>query len=111
MKEKLQIEKQSLNERYLGLPAHVIRSKGSTFAYLKDMGTYPGVERKDVDMGRKGDPYQSSGTSNTYVRNGLLRNYQSPLCDQISSMICRYWWKCGTSKKANTKSTGLVGKR
>jgi hypothetical protein len=25
-----------MNERYLGLPVHVGRSKGGTFAYLKD---------------------------------------------------------------------------
>ena len=36
VKQKLQIEKETLNERYLGLPAHVSRSKGSTSAYLKD---------------------------------------------------------------------------
>jgi hypothetical protein len=34
--DKLQVEKETMNERYLGLPVHVGRSIGGTFAYLKD---------------------------------------------------------------------------
>jgi hypothetical protein len=32
----LQITKETMNERYLGLPAQVGKSKSSTFAYIKD---------------------------------------------------------------------------
>jgi hypothetical protein len=34
--DTLQVTKETMNERYLGLPVHVGRSKGGTFAYLKD---------------------------------------------------------------------------
>lgn len=36
VKQELQILKETLNEKYLGLPAHVGQSKGIKFAYLKD---------------------------------------------------------------------------
>jgi len=34
--DRLQVVKETMNERYLGLPVQVGRSTGSTFAYLKD---------------------------------------------------------------------------
>jgi len=34
--QELRITKESMNERYLGLPVHVGRSRSSVFAYLKD---------------------------------------------------------------------------
>jgi len=34
--DKLQVVKETMNEKYLGLPVHVGRSVGGTFAYIKD---------------------------------------------------------------------------
>ena len=36
LKQELQIGKETMNEKYLGWPAHVGRSKGGAFAYVKE---------------------------------------------------------------------------
>lgn len=36
LKQELQIGKETMNEKYLGLPAYVGRSKGGAFAYVKE---------------------------------------------------------------------------
>jgi hypothetical protein len=36
IKEEIEVQKETLNEKYLGLPSDVGRSKGSDFKYLRD---------------------------------------------------------------------------
>jgi hypothetical protein len=37
VRDTLQVTKETMNERYLGVPVHVGHSKGGTFPYLKDV--------------------------------------------------------------------------
>jgi len=58
VKQEVHMVKETMSEKYLGLPVHVGRSKGGAFAYLKDqvwqLATHTGVEGKNVVLGGKG---------------------------------------------------------
>jgi hypothetical protein len=93
VKYKLQIEKETLNERYLGLPAHVSRSKGSTFAYLKDRVWQRILKWKEKMLSWAGKEILIKVVAQaipTYAMGCF--EITKALCDQISSMICWYWW-------------------
>jgi len=82
-----------MNEKYLGLPVHVGRSKVNTFAYLKD--------RIWKHMQRWNEKFLSWAGKEVLIKvvaqaiptfaMGCFDLTKS-LCDQIGTMICRFWW-------------------
>ena len=72
--QELAIAKETMNERFLGLPVFVGRSKTKVFAYLKECiwTRIQGVEREDVVESGEGSAYKSRGPSYPNLCNGLL---------------------------------------
>jgi hypothetical protein len=85
----LQVTKETMNEKYLGLPVHVGKSKMNTFAYLKDRiwKRMQGWNEKFLSWAGKEIVAQAIPA----FAMGCL-DLSKTLCDQIGSMICRFWW-------------------
>jgi len=82
-----------MNERYLGLPVHVGRSRGATFAYLKDRiwKRIQGWKEKFLSWAGKEVLIKAVAQAIPTFAMGCFDLTKS-LCDQISKMVCRYWW-------------------
>jgi len=68
MMTALGINVEARNEKYLGLPVYMGRSKEKTFAYLKDVAQ----------------------AISSYAMSCF--DLTKSLCDDIMTMICRFWW-------------------
>lgn len=70
----LWVPTETMNERYLGLPVFVGRSKSSVFAYLKERvwRRIQGVERKIIVKSRKGNFDQGGGAGHPHFCYGLF---------------------------------------
>jgi hypothetical protein len=91
--DKLQVNKETMNERYLGLPVHVGRSIGGIFAYLKDRIWWciQGWKEKFLSWAGKEVLIKAVAQSIPTFAMGCFDLTKS-LCDQISKMACRFWW-------------------
>lgn len=91
--ELLQVTKETMNEKYLGLPAHVGRSKGATFAYLKDRiwAGIQGWKEKFLSWAGKQILIKAVAQAIPTFAMGCFDLTKS-FCDQISAMVCRFWW-------------------
>jgi hypothetical protein len=89
-----------MNERYLGLPVHVGRSKGGTFAYLKDRiwNRIQGWKEKFLSWAGKEVLIKAVAQAIPTFAMGCFDLTKS-LCDQISKMVCRYWWNAQEGKQ------------
>jgi len=99
--DTLQVNKETMNERYLGLPVHVGAIKRSTFPYLKDRiwQHIPRVEGEVPLMDREGSVNKSHVAGHPKIRNGLFDLLTKSLCDQISKMVGRFWWNAQEGKQ------------
>jgi hypothetical protein len=70
----IQVTKETMNEKYLGLPVQVGRSKTGAFAYLKDRiwKRMQGWNENFFIMGREGDLDQGCCTSHPNICDGML---------------------------------------
>jgi hypothetical protein len=93
MCDKLQVTKETMNERYLGLPVHVGRSIGGTFSYLKDRiwKRIQGWKEKFLSWAGKEVLIKAVAQAIPTFAMGCFDLTKS-LCDQISKMVCRFWW-------------------
>ena len=74
--EILDLTQESMNERYLGLPVYMGRSKASVFGYLKEsLEKNTGVEGKVAIKGRQRNFDQGSGTINSLICHAMFRSY------------------------------------
>jgi hypothetical protein len=91
--DTLQVTKETMNERYLGLPVHVGRSKGGTFAYLKDRvwKRIQGWKEKFLSWAGKEVLIKAVAQAIPTFAMGCFDLTKS-ICDQISKLVCRYWW-------------------
>lgn len=82
-----------MNERYLGLPVHVGRSKGGTFAYLKDRvwKCIQGWKERFLSWAGKEVLIKAIALAIPTFAMGCFDLTKS-ICDQISKLVCRYWW-------------------
>ena len=70
---ELSIVKDTMNERYLGLPVFVGNNKCKVFAYLKEnLDPYPGLEGKTPLPSWKGNIDQSGCSGYPNFCNGML---------------------------------------
>ena len=70
MKNKLQVQNESLNDRYLGMPTDVGHSKNGTFKYLCDRvweKVKGCMDGEAFVVSREGGTYQISGSSYTGI--------------------------------------------
>jgi hypothetical protein len=89
----LEVEKETMNERYLGLPVHVGSSKSKVSAYLKDRvwNRIQGWKEKFMSWAEKEVLIKAIAQAIPAFAMGCF-DITKTLCDQISAMICRYWW-------------------
>lgn len=93
MCDKLQVTKESMNKGYLGLPVHVGRSIGGTFAYLKDRiwRSIQGWKEKFLSWAGKEVLIKAVAQAIPTFAMGCFDLTKS-LCGQINKMVCWFWW-------------------
>ena len=89
----LQVTKETMSERYLGLLVHVGHSKTGIFAYLKERiwKRMQGWNEKFLSWAGKEILINAVAQAIPTFAMGCFDLYKS-LRDQISAMICRFWW-------------------
>lgn len=89
----LNIATEARNEKYLSLPVYMGRSRSRTFAYLKDRvwKRIHGWKEKLLSKVDKEILIKAvAQVIPTYAMSCF--DLTKSLCDEISTMICRYWW-------------------
>lgn len=89
----LGINAEARNEKYLGLPVYLGRSKSKAFEYLKEKIWRKIQGWKEKFLSKAGKEILIKAVAQaipTYAMScfNLTKNF----CDQISTMVCRYWW-------------------
>lgn len=109
VRQVLNITQETGNDRYLGLPVHVGKSKSQVFAYLKDRvwKRIQGWKEKFLSWAGKEIMIKAVAQAIPTFAMGCF-NLTKDLCDQISSMICRYWWN---QRRGSTRFTSSVGRK
>ena len=118
----LGIPRESHNERYLGLPVHLGASKSKEFEYLKERIWQRIQGWKERLLSKAGKEIMIKAVAQaipTYAMSCF--DLTKTLCEDISAMICRYWWsqtdeknKChwiGWDKMTRSKQDGGMGFR
>jgi len=98
--ENVQVLKETMSERYLGLPIHVGKSKSGVFAYLKDRiwKRIQGWNEKFLSWAGKEILIKAVAQAIPTFAMGCF-DLTKALCDQISSMICWFWWNQQEGKR------------
>ncbi|WVZ50961.1 hypothetical protein U9M48_002159, partial [Paspalum notatum var. saurae] len=89
----LDISTEARNEKYLGLPVYMGRSKKQTFSYLKDRIWQRIQGWKEKLLSKAGKEVLIKSVAEaipTYAMSCF--DLTKGLCDEMSRMICRYWW-------------------
>jgi hypothetical protein len=118
----LGIPRESQNQRYLGLPVHLGPSKSKEFEYLKEKIWRRIQGWKERLLSKAGKEILIKAIAQaipTYAMSCF--DLTKKLCDEISNMICRYWWnqqdgkeKChwiGWERMSKAKEAGGLGFR
>jgi hypothetical protein len=90
---ELNIRVEARTEKYLGLPVYVDRSRTKTFAYLKDKVWKRIQGWKERMLSKVGKDILIKACAQaipTYAMSCF--DLTKTLCEQMSSMICRFWW-------------------
>jgi len=110
------------NERYLGLPVHLGAAKSKEFEYIKEIiwrRIQGWIEKLLSKVGKETLIKAVAQAIPTYALSCF--DLTKSLCEEISSMICRYWWsqqgrqhKChwiGWERLMKAKKDGGLGFR
>ncbi|WVZ48964.1 hypothetical protein U9M48_000349 [Paspalum notatum var. saurae] len=93
VKRAMHTKKETVNERYLGLPVSVGQSKTKTFSYLKERVWKRIQGWKEKMLSRAGKEILIKAVAQaipTYAMGCF--DITKSLRNQISSMIARFWW-------------------
>ena len=88
----LNISTEAYNEKYLGLPIYMGKSKKQTFAYLKERVWKRIQGWKEMLLSKAGKDVLIKAVAQaipTYVMSCF--DLTKGLCDEISNMICHFW--------------------
>jgi hypothetical protein len=98
--QALNIERETRSEKYLGLPVHVGVARGTVFAFLKDR-IWKRIQRwKEKLLSWAGKEILIKAVPHAIPTFAMgCFDLTKTLCDQISSMICRYWWNKQEGKR------------
>ena len=92
-KNLLQISDEAFNERYLGLPIHLGRSKTKAFGYLKEKVWRKIQGWKEKFLSRAGKEILIKAVAQAIPLFAMsCFDITKRFCDDIGSMVCRYWW-------------------
>lgn len=93
VKTFLKIKKEGNSGKYLGLPFYIGKSKSKTFAYLKDKIWKCIQGWKEKLLSKAGKEILIKAVAQAIpVFAMACFDLTKSFCEQISSMICRYWW-------------------
>jgi hypothetical protein len=91
--QALNIQKVTMNDRYLGMPMHVGQCRSKVFAYLKERIWLRIQGWKEKMLSWVGKEVLIKAVAQailTFVMGCF--DITKEMCDQISTMIGRYWW-------------------
>lgn len=92
-KNLLQISNEAFNERYLGLPIYLGKSKSKAFGYLLEKVWKKIQGWKEKFLSRAGKEILVKAVAQAIPIFAMsCFDLTKTLCDDISSMVCRYWW-------------------
>jgi len=96
----LDIPRETANERYLGLPVYIGKSKKKAFEHLKDRiwKRIQGWKEKMLSNAGKEVLIKAVAQAIPTYAMGCFE-ITKELCDDISAMICRYWWSSQEKEK------------
>ena len=89
----LGIPAETHNERYLGLPVHLGAAKSKEFEYIKEMiwrRIQGWLEKLLSKVGKETLIKAVAQAIPTYTMSCF--DMTKSLCDDISAMVCQYWW-------------------
>jgi hypothetical protein len=93
MMAALDIQVEARNEKYLGLPVYMGKSKEKTFAYLKDRVWKRVQGWKEKLLSKAGKEIFIKAMAQAILSYAMsCFDLTKTLCDAISTMICRFWW-------------------
>ena len=96
----LGITKETMNERYFGLPVHVGKSRSSVFGYLKDRVWQRIQSWKEILLSRAGKEVLIKAVAQAIPTFAMgCFDITKDICDQISSMIGKFWWSSQDKEK------------
>jgi hypothetical protein len=100
MMRKLGLKSEGRNERYLGLPVYVGQSRLKVFEYLKDRVWNKIQGWKEKMLSKAGKEILIKACAQAIpIFSMACFDITKGLCDQIRSMICRYWWSYMQTEK------------
>ena len=90
---ELSIRKETMNERYLDLPVFVGSNKSKVFAYMKERiwSRIQGWKEKILSQTGKDILIKVVAQAIPTFAMGCF-DITKEICNQISTLICRYWW-------------------
>jgi len=90
---ELEIESEARNEKYLGLPVYMGRSKAQTFAYLKERIWNRIQGWKEKCMSGAGKDVLIKAVAQAIPSYAMsCFDLTKSLCDDIGRMVCKFWW-------------------
>jgi hypothetical protein len=100
IKGVLQVERETLNEKYLGMPSDVGISKSGAFKYLRDKvwKKILGWLELLLSVGGKEVLIKSVAQAVPVFSMSYFKLPQG-LCDHINAMIRKFWWGCKGGKR------------
>jgi hypothetical protein len=93
IKAKLEVRNETLNEKYLGVPTNVGRSRGGAFKYIKDRiwSHIQGWMERVLSAGGK-DVLIKSMAQALPIFSMACFKLPRGLCLHINSLIQKFWW-------------------
>ena len=87
------IGSEAYNDKYLGLPVYIGRSKRKAFAYLNDRIWNYMHGWNERTLSRQGKEILVKGVAQAVPRFAMSVFYLTKtFCEELSAMISRYWW-------------------
>jgi len=88
----LNISTEAYNEKYLGLPIYMGKSKKQTFAYLKERVWKRIQGWKEKLLSKAGKDVLIKAVAQAILTCAIsCFDLRKGLCDEISNMICHFW--------------------
>ena len=93
VRQMLHISREGLSSKYLGLPTYVGKSKTKTFEYIKEKVWKKIQGWKEKMLSKAGKEILIKAVAHAIpVYTMACFDITKSLCDDLSSMIGRYWW-------------------
>jgi hypothetical protein len=90
---ELHINAEAWSEKYLGLPVYVGRSRAKTFEYLKERMWKRIQGWKERFLSKAGKDVLIKACAQAIPTFAMsCFDLTKTLCDEMSTMICRFWW-------------------